>query len=189
MLRLSVCTGKFRARSGADGTEVPCNCNRFYWGFIVVALFVSACETPGRHYEPSGPTPSTDTYEPEGDPRYPRPPGTRTGLWFEQPRIRGPLSPSRVIDTAVHHQSEAEACLKYDDPADYPEGRMVLELSVGPRGKTEQASIFETSIYDRSFQRCMTDLAKSWKFPATDVRETRVYLPVNVAPEPPSDPK
>ena len=66
---------------------------------------------------------------------------------------------------------------------------MVLELSVGPRGKTEQASIFETSIYDRSFQRCMTDLAKSWKFPATDVRETRVYLPVNVAPETPSDPK
>lgn len=184
----------------ADGTEERFNCNRFernrdgrtrilLWGVIVIALVVSACETPGRHYEPSGPTPSTDTYEPEGDPRYPRAPGTRTGLWFEQPRIRGPLSPSRVIDTALNHQSEADACLGIDDPADYPEGRMVLELVVGPRGKTEQASVFETSIYDRSFQRCMIDLAERWKFRATDVRETRVYLPVNVAPKTPSDPK
>jgi hypothetical protein len=94
-----------------------------------------------------------------------------------------------VVDIALKHQSEAEACLGTNDPTAYPEGRLVVELLVGPKGKTEQASVFETSIYDRTFQRCLVDLVEGWRFPATDVRQTRVYLPVNVAPERSSSPK
>jgi hypothetical protein len=180
-------SGRLSAREERTEAWFKCNLVRRFLVTGLAVLWVlstsAACETPGREYEESGPTPSTERYEPDGDPRHPRPPGTRSGLWFEQPRIRGPLSPTKVVDVALKDQSKAEACLGTSDPSAYPEGRLVVELLVGPKGKTEQASVFETSIYDRTFQRCLVDLAEGWRFPVTDVRETRVYLPVNVAPQ------
>lgn len=138
-----------------------------------------------HHRRPSPPPPGsseTDDFEPAGDPRFPRAGTERTGLWFEEPRVRGSLSRSVVLEVANDHRDRLRNCLPEEaSKKKRPEGRMLLELEVEPDGRVRSSKIGETSIYDRSFRDCVLEETARWSFePGPGASSATVYLPMNL---------
>ena len=155
----------------------------------MILLVPTACRNQYRREDRS--TESSDqtvvdedsAVDPKADPRFPGGGAARdrTGFWVDEPVETGSVSPTAFANAVVDRMPavdkhccgpDRKRCRGFD-------GRMLLSLQLDGSGRVRDASLAETSIYDRSFQRCLLERATSWQMPAPGSGDAeQVLIPI-----------
>lgn len=128
----------------------------------------------------------------QSDPRFPRSGDVRPdrrGFWVEPPRESGPVSPTKLANAIAERLDglRDHCCGANAGRCDSFDGRILLEIGLAPDGSVDHVDIFETSIYDRRFQKCLRRRVGDWTLAGhSDDGTVRVSVPIRArfrAPE------
>lgn len=93
------------------------------------------------------------------------------------------LPPEQVREVASQHAAEVERCVNTSVEGNHRlTGRLELEMTILPDGHVEMIAVVRTNTGNEAFDRCVTEAARTWVFPAPGAR-VAIRYPLVIASE------